>query len=518
LDGLSSEEIRDEQGIGRTESGVPSRRPRSRFRAAVVAVCLTSAGFVAGPTHAQAWVEGKSAHVTIVSDAGADDVRILDYDIETLDWALRKIFNIAPDTVVPTPLKLYLVKTPEEYHQLVDAPGNTDGLYLANTYSTFAAAVGGAHGSPTRHEYVHHFMALHGGNYPAWFAEGFANYAAASDLYGTKVQLGLGMWGYLADLKNGPWIPFEDLLGKNPFDLPERSQSRFYEQSWLLTHWVMASLERRGQLSRYFALRNQGRPVDAAWKEAFGKTPNQLERELREYANSGFRYNTLKALTMDQVYRETPLAISPIGGGPALVIIDRQALNLPLAGARRDNLLAHTRSLIRTYPNDPEIRLVAANAEAIYGDHASGIAELVRIVEANPKNAEALFTLARLRLMVAEEQPSEEGKRKGRQDANDLLAAAMAAAPDDYAIAFAYLRNRTFESGYPSDATMNRYIHTVNMAPQVGSLRLEAAKAAILHHENDLARQLVDPVANDLHNPELATEARKLLNELLPAP
>ena len=98
------------------------------------------------------------------------------------------------------------------------------------------------------HEYAHHFMYTTAtAAYPAWFSEGFAEFAAtARPEKDGGFSFGLPAFHRAYNLKNGMVLSTEGLLGN---DVRRRADPEaLYARGWLLTHYLFFSSERSGQL------------------------------------------------------------------------------------------------------------------------------------------------------------------------------------------------------------------------------------------------------------------------------
>ncbi|RYG06676.1 MAG: DUF1570 domain-containing protein, partial [Caulobacteraceae bacterium] len=145
------------------------------------------------------------------------------------------------------------------------------------------------------HEYGHHFMfQMKSGSYPSWFVEGFAEYYAMVDIRPDRIQFGRNSPGRMNSLTMGAnsWARMEDVLtwrispsGRYPGHL-------YYAQAWAMTHYFMSTPERTEMLGRYLAAVARGEDSIPAMEAATGRTPEELQNDVRRYMTGTIRAYT----------------------------------------------------------------------------------------------------------------------------------------------------------------------------------------------------------------------------------
>ena len=98
----------------------------------------------------------------------------------------------------------------------------------------------------------------------------------------------------------------------------------------------------------------------------------------------------------------------------------------------------------------------------------------------------------------------------------DLFAFARELDPDDYRIYLALARTRRHSPGYPNANDLATWSLAVELAPQVGAVRWEAAEAFSRAGQNETAIALLLPLASDPHGGPAAARARIRLESLRP--
>jgi predicted Zn-dependent protease len=186
-----------------------------------------------------------------------------------------------------------------------------------------------------------------------------------------------------------------ELLSKRPSELSTSDKQGFYAQSWLLTHYVMADEGRRKKFNVYLnEWRKTGDSV-AAWKTAFGETPQELKRSLDRYRSKPL----MGRIITRSVPSTPPMTITTLSQGADDVLLENVQLQISVAKARQPEMLQKVRSAYARRPNDRFTRLAAARAETKYGDRDAGEAILNTMIAADPKDYEAMMALAESHLM-----------------------------------------------------------------------------------------------------------------------
>lgn len=290
---------------------------RSSLRTLAALVLLSGLLFARDqkPSTKEGWLQIQSAHFTILTDAGEKRGREVAVRLEQM----RAVFAglIMRDKLrMPVPLEVVALKDDKDYERLSPLRKRTaitdPGFFLAGDDKNIIALDLFAD-EPWRaiaHPFAHMLL---DGNYPptkAWFDEGLAEYFASVRVDNKYVDIGSDpeltnkyaedLLGNINDVRHPAKSLTELLMGPLWLDMPDFLQMRlnsqpyhegthhtlFYAQSWIVVHYLLAK-NLLPQAGTYFNLvENEKSPVPQALRQAFGMTPEQFEKAIKDYFQS----------------------------------------------------------------------------------------------------------------------------------------------------------------------------------------------------------------------------------------
>jgi Flp pilus assembly protein TadD len=488
------------------------RGSRKALLGLVAAVCLAAVS----PARAE-WRRAESEHFVVY---GRSEKSVREYAtmLEDFDSLLRRLHGRPKDEVAPRKLPVYLVANIAQLRRVLpEAKDNTAGVYFPAPTEIFVLAVrDGASGDgdtnkgddTVLHEYVHHFMLqYYPSAYPAWLVEGYAEYYMTADLAARRLVVGGVNAGRAYSLTQpGGWIPMQDVLAKRPSDLKQRDILPFYAQAWLLTHYILSDPGRHRLLSPYLAATRAGRDPVAAWKEVYGDDPDGLRRKLLTYMARPVPAGMLPRTGS----LEVPMTVTTLSAGADDLLLDGQRLKVNVAKSDQAKLLATIRAAAARQPADRFSQLVLARAETGLGDRAAGEAILNGLLTANPKDEEALILLGESRLYAGRADPA--NRAADFAQASKLFARAFKINPDNPETLHGYVDAKALEP--MTDGLVDIRIKAVLLAPQVGHLRLDAARALIQVKDTAMARTMLEPLASSPHGGGEVEAALAMLKQL----
>ena len=293
---------------------------RRLFYLAVLALCLSSAAY-AGPDQ---WVEVRSAHFTVITDANEKQGRHLADQFELMRWVFQTLYPKAsvdpPEPIIVIAArnqKVFQTMEPEAY--LAKGQLQLGGYYshtqeknyillrLDAEYEHPFAAV--------YHEYTHlQFMGA-AAWMPLWLNEGLAEFMQNTDIRDKDVWLGETSADDILYLRQTRLIPLDVLFkvdAKSPYYHEEQKGSVFYAESWALTHFLMLMDNEKHlhRISDYMNLLSHNQDPVAAAERAFGDL-KQLQDDLEYYIRTAdykhFELSSAAAPIDDSTYKVRPI-------------------------------------------------------------------------------------------------------------------------------------------------------------------------------------------------------------------
>lgn len=261
------------------------------------ALLLAATALIAIPCHAKddEWVQVRSPHFSVVSDAGDRRAREVALRFEQMYYVFGTLFS-KKLVNFPVPLQIVAFRNTRELRDFVPLwhgkPVQLAGLYLGGEDRNFILLDLSVE-DPYRvvfHEYGHFLL---NGNYPptqVWFDEGFAEYFSTIKVSKNQVQIGLAPEGDFEILHSNSLQHTVDLFNvKHDSKIYNESgdhRSLFYAQSWLYVHYLFDA-KKIEQASVYFdRTLNKHVPVAEAIQQAFGMDAAHFDKTVHDYLNS----------------------------------------------------------------------------------------------------------------------------------------------------------------------------------------------------------------------------------------
>jgi hypothetical protein len=485
-----------------------------RFGAKALLACGIAAILAASPASAWAapWLRAETPRFVIYSNGSETTLRKYAERVELLDAVFWAVYGLERPAPPPRKLPIYLVEDIKQMRMVSPGlPDNVAGFYAADPLDVYAMGLSSAGNEYVLlHEYTHHLMLQYFPyGYPAWFVEGYAEYFMNSTVDESAIKVGL-VTGRLDNLIGNNWLPFEDMLSKRVFEIPQPRRSTFYAQAWLMTHYLVSDPERGEQLKAYLTAVGQGQPSVDAMQKATGLTPDAWKGRMRTYVSGQLRYTQLKRAD----FPKAPVEITRPPPSTEDLLLDDMHVKTGVSPQYREGLLAQIRAKAARYPDDAFAQFALARAEVEIGDPQAGAAILKRRLAANPKDVEALALEAKRLMAEGDATPAVRGERYNQAGA--LLATAFKLDPARYQTLFQFAASRAGEANYPSDNTLTALLMALKLAPQVGEIRMETAQGLIKRSRTKEAAAVLVPLANSPHGGALAKQAQDLLATINP--
>jgi tetratricopeptide (TPR) repeat protein len=418
---------------------------------AVASLLLASAAGAAGATD-RPWVEVRSPHFVVLTDAGRDAGRDVALGFEQIRSAFSMLGSGLRLDPGP-PLVVIAARDERSLRRILPAyfegrgRARPKGVFLPLPQRMFvvlredlAEPDQGGH-SVLFHEYVHLLHSLNYRTLPLWLAEGLAEFYAHTTVQKDRVLVGRPAPYHLALLRD------RRLLGWPEFFAVERGSphyneadrvSTFYAQAWAITHWLLLGDKgaNRPRLRRFTDRLAEGATAPEAARDAF-PSPEELRSALDGYvAKHAFYMQTLP-------WRPLPpasFAFRPVSGGE---MAGWRAL-LHVAFGRKDDARRDVAEALRLAPEVAVGHEARAQLLYLEADLPEARAAAAAALDRDPRNVPALALAALLARMPGGEGPAE---------AVRLLESAVHLAPG-HALALAALAEARSAAGAPAHETL----------------------------------------------------------------
>jgi tetratricopeptide (TPR) repeat protein len=275
------------------------------------------------------WLEYRSAHFTVITDAGDKKGREITLRFEQMRAVFGELLS-RNHLSVSEPLTIYALKSDKQYYQMAPVKNgeaiSSPGFFVPGEDRAFIV-LNAFEAEPWRavnHDFAHFLLNY---NYPptqAWFDEGFVEYYSALRLDNKSYEIGsdpelnnaytenlLGVESAvherprtLTELLNAPvWLAVPDLftIKRDLSGAPEGThRTLFYAQSWITVSYLL-NKNKLSDVGTYFDLvQNQKVPVEKAILQAFDMSVAQFDQAVKDY------YHSLGQLQSDFDYSQQP--------------------------------------------------------------------------------------------------------------------------------------------------------------------------------------------------------------------
>lgn len=506
----------------------------SRLRGAAIAVAALAA-LAAGPAAAE-WKRAETAHFIVYGDVPEQTIRRYAQKIERFDAFLRAYYPIEVEHEIPK-LEIFLADGRRDMERAYPGIGESvAGYYSPNSGRIHAVVDTDAISGDVVmfHEYAHHFMFQMKANaYPSWFVEGFAEYYSTADVRPDRIQFGRHHPGRIQALNFGAnsWARMEDVLTWRYTPSGRYPAFLYYAQAWAMTHYFMSTPERTRMLGQYLAAVVRGEDSVEAMQAATGRTPEQLQHDVRMYVSG-----PINVLTPQLEVAEPEVAVTSLTRPESEMAwldlrLDREPVKQEPAdddGATRKSEAQkareareeaeHRAELIRSalaaagrHRGERMAALVEARARRLTGDLEAAFTALEPLVAEGSSDPEALRLAGAVLVDMAEKETAPEAATGRRRAALGYLSRAYEADPLDFRTYLAINDVRRHETGYPNDNDLRTLETATALAPQSFEVRLRLGAAYMSRSMNEAAVITLRPVANSPHRSRYTREARQMI-------
>jgi tetratricopeptide (TPR) repeat protein len=269
------------------------------------------------------WLEVRSEHFTVLTDAGKGRARDVLYDLEQLR---RLITESLPsqrvDSYVPTSIFVFKnAKSFRDFQPLRDGePEDWAAVFRSTTFKSFIALRAEGDRDSIRElvfeQYLHLLMSYTDVEYPVWLSNGLSLFYGNAYITKDHAELGKMHAGHRRELGEFRSMPFEKLFAVT-YDSPEYRETYpralFDAQSWALVHYILVGLNPQGAeaLGNFLVLLADGKDELLAFQEAMKAPLPELESAVDLYIRKSislYMKIPLAPLDIDRDFETTVLA------------------------------------------------------------------------------------------------------------------------------------------------------------------------------------------------------------------
>lgn len=458
-------------------------------------------GVLAAPSAQAEWLEATSRHFVLYADSNPASLKKQAEALERLDWALRRFMSAEDEPDIHSRKVTVFLVDDADIARLCRCR-NVGGFYMSRVSGSLAfSGKGGWTDSNNQgrlvlfHEYTHHFLlGTYSSAFPAWFQEGFAEFAATMRIAEDGATI-----GYPAQHRAYSLVAGERLTSAQMFDptakdrwSPERMDA-FYGRGWLMTHYFSFDRTRFAQLRKYLNAINHGTPGVEAARQEFGDL-KALDRDLSAYLHR----NRLPGLTLRFGDAKVPaVTIRSLTAGESAMIGSRME---SVRGVDRETgikLYRKAAPIAARYPDDPVVQGWLAEMAYDADEDAASEAAAARAIARDPKSVQALLYRGRVQLRALKAAKSTDAA--AWDAARRLVIAANRVDPDDAEPLWIFWQSFAMQGRDPAPSAFKGLYRAQELAPQDNGVRFAAATARLKAGELQEALQLLRPMAYSPH-------------------
>ena len=462
---------------------------RTAFHTMIVAAALSGA---AAPSQAQEnWLEVKSAHFTVVSNAGEGTARSVARQFEQFRGAIEAGWPWA-QVRLDRPIVILAVRGESNMRRLLPAyweragsvkPASLlatapDRHYIAIRTDTQAESTGTM--NPYLTAYWSYSMlvlnAAFEGDLPLWFRNGLAEVLSNTVVRETEIRFGLPIPWHIQSLRESRLLLREllTLEASDAYYTDGATRARFDALAWSVVHYMLFGRpeDRSGNVNTLARLLDEGKSSIEAVEKAFGSLDALQDGYLRYKEQSIFRYARMNI-------EETSMAKT--FPSRRINAIESAALRgaLHVATGRPAEAQALIGEVRKTAPESALSYEVEALLHDREGARDQAKAAFGRAAELKSSNRHVYYRLAAL-TWGTDPDAAQIG------EIEDLLNRAIAA-DDSYAPAYTLLADAMVRTSR-ADAAVTAATKAMQLAPKDPGPRLALARALWQGGRRDLAR------------------------------
>ena len=278
------------------------------------------------------WVEVRSPNFSVVTDAGEKRGREVALRFEQMRAVFGTLMTRAKVNL-PVPLQIVAFRNTKEIRQIAPLwkgkPTQLAGLFQGGQDRCFIMLDMSVENPypVVFHEYAHELMNGNlQGEFDPWFEEGFAEYFSSIEVDNKQVRVGKVPEDEYLILQQLGMIKIADLFKvvqqSSTYNESGDHRTTFYAESGMLMHYIYDN-QLMPKVGLHFDLqKNKHVPVEAAIQQAFGMSPQDFDKTLRNYVSAGrYRYYPIPSPATIAPDKYTVAALKPSDSAAVLADI-----------------------------------------------------------------------------------------------------------------------------------------------------------------------------------------------------
>ncbi len=186
------------------------------------------------------------------------------------------------------PVRIVEFETAEQYQPFLPPTTVAAAYFLATPTRDYIVLGNQAqvNDSIAIHEYMHLIIRHSGLKIPIWLNEGWADVYSTLRPMGKETAVGDLLDDRMKSLKADKWLSFDELTSTDYRSPNYHEGSRvgiFYAQSWALAHMLYLSPEYKDNFGKFVIALHRGSSAAEAVRSAFGRTPDEVYKDLQAY-------------------------------------------------------------------------------------------------------------------------------------------------------------------------------------------------------------------------------------------
>lgn len=316
------------------------------------------------------WNAVEASEVRILGDLAPDEMQRLADELALFDATFAYLARWSP-TAGAVPITVFVIRDRElaKRFGLGHGVAGWARITLDGGFSAVEARANHAEMRSTLfHEYTHVLLRRNRrAPLPPWYDEGLASFFSTLNGRDGAVLVGTPPSTRLTWVASRGPLSLADLFEGNIWGRSAQGVVDFYATSWALSHYLLLSPKGRREMSRLVEQLSRGVSPEEAQRVAFGRSPEQLESELRTHVA-----HLARGVPSEVVFDAEALAVRGAGRPAALSAADTACelglLTLQRVGAggdARKQALARRLLEMAAYDGPASARCQAALAEAL---------------------------------------------------------------------------------------------------------------------------------------------------------